>query len=144
MTSKSGKAKGRLLQDEIRDRLRELGAVLGLHEDDIKSQLMGQRGVDVILSPACRKLAHLDLDIECKNREKMAIPATFWKHFKKYEKTPGLKLLFSKRNRQQSLVTMRTDDFFEILKKLAYFKPRTCEPLPMATVPEEYKGASSS
>ena len=49
---KSSKAKGRKLQNMVRDALR--GAFPTLEEDDIKSQTMGMTGEDIVLSPAAR------------------------------------------------------------------------------------------
>ena len=54
-SAKSSKAKGRRLQNFVRDMLREIYIPL-LHEDDIKSQTMGMTGEDIILTPAARKL----------------------------------------------------------------------------------------
>ena len=51
---KSVKAKGRALQNLLRDKLRK--AFPDLHEDDIKSQTMGMTGEDIVLSPHARKL----------------------------------------------------------------------------------------
>ena len=58
---KSSKAKGRRLQNYVRDILRK--AFPKLHEDDITSQIMGVNGEDVVLSPAARKL--IPYSIEC-------------------------------------------------------------------------------
>jgi len=63
-TASSAKAKGRLGQQEIRDRLRK--AFPELHPDDIKSQIMGVNGEDIVLSPKAREL--LPLSIEVKRR----------------------------------------------------------------------------
>ena len=116
MKSKSCKAKGRVLQDYVRDHLRRITTGYNLQDEDIKPQPMGQKGVDTILSPAAR--AVIDFDVECKNTERCNLPTVFWKHFKKYVKTPGLKLLFSKRNRTEPLVTMRAEDFFTLYEEL--------------------------
>ena len=50
---KSSKAKGRKLQNFVRDQLRV--AFPCLEEDDVKSQTMGMPGEDIVLSPAARK-----------------------------------------------------------------------------------------
>ena len=64
---KSAKAKGRRLQNLLRDLLRT--AFSFLHEDDIKSQTMGMGGEDVILSPEARK--YIPYSFECKNVERL-------------------------------------------------------------------------
>ena len=50
---RSSKAKGRKLQNMMRDALRDAFPLL--EEDDIKSQTMGMTGEDIVLSPAARK-----------------------------------------------------------------------------------------
>ena len=65
--SRTGKAKGRLGQQEIRDRL--LAEFPEFEPDDIKSTTMGDSGADIQLSPAARK--RLNLAIEVKRRKDM-------------------------------------------------------------------------
>jgi len=77
MSAKSSKAKGRRLQNLVRDKLRSKFTIL--EEDDIKSQTMGMTGEDIVLSPAARKL--IPYSIECKNVEKLNI----WKSLKQAE-----------------------------------------------------------
>jgi hypothetical protein len=69
MSAKSSKAKGRRLQNLVRDELRT--ALPKLEEDDIKSQTMGMTGEDIVLSPAARK--KIPYSFECKNVEKLNI-----------------------------------------------------------------------
>ena len=65
---RSSKAKGRRLQNFVRDMLREI-YLPELHEDDIKSQTMGMTGEDIILSPAAREVC--SFSFECKNVERL-------------------------------------------------------------------------
>ena len=67
---RSSKAKGRRLQNMVRDKLRVAFAE-HLEDDDIKSQIMGVNGEDIVLSPAARKL--IPYSIECKNVERLNI-----------------------------------------------------------------------
>ena len=67
---RSSKAKGRRLQNLVRDKLRAAFSS-SLEEDDIKSQTMGMTGEDIILSPAARKL--IPYSIECKNVERLNV-----------------------------------------------------------------------
>jgi hypothetical protein len=76
---------------------------------------MGQQGEDVILSPAFRKV--LDLDIECKNVERLDVAKTFWEHFNKYINRPSLKVLTHTKNRSLPLVTIRLADFLYLIKR---------------------------
>ena len=65
---RSSKAKGRRLQNFVRDKLREI-YLPELHEDDIKSQTMGMTGEDIVLSPAARVMC--SFSFECKNVERL-------------------------------------------------------------------------
>jgi hypothetical protein len=115
MKTSSAKAKGRKLQQEVRDALRKAGVEHGLVDGDIESRGMGQNGVDVILSPAAQKV--FDLYIECKQVEKLNVVSTFYEHFNKYADKPGLKLLVHGRNRTESMITLKFIDFMELLTK---------------------------
>lgn len=111
ISTKSGKAKGRKLQQVTRDYLREIGKNFGLVDDDIQSTVMGISGVDITLSPAAKKVFG-DLACEAKNREQMNVVSTFWQHWQKYK--TSLCLLISKKNHTQPLVTLKLDDFMKI------------------------------
>ena len=63
MNPRSSKAKGRRLQNALRDILRETFPIL--EDDDIKSQTMGMTGEDIVLSPAAKK--EIPYSFECKN-----------------------------------------------------------------------------
>ena len=67
MKTKSAKAKGRSLQNDVRDWLRRKIWTVPLEDDDIKSQTMGMTGLDIVLSPAARKV--IPFGIECKNQK---------------------------------------------------------------------------
>ena len=63
--SRSAKAKGRLGQQEIRDKLLE--SFPHFENDDIKSAIMGDTGADIQFSPQAKK--RLPLSIEIKRRK---------------------------------------------------------------------------
>ena len=68
-TYKSRKAKGRNLQNYVRDELLNL-----LHDvtvDDVQSRIMGVAGEDIILSSSARK--QFPYSTECKNQEKISL-----------------------------------------------------------------------
>jgi hypothetical protein len=68
MRPQSAKAKGRRLQQWVRDKLVEC---LHIHPEDIESRSMGAGGEDLIMARAARsKFPH---SIECKNVEKLNI-----------------------------------------------------------------------
>jgi hypothetical protein len=64
MQIKSAKAKGRRLQNWVRD---ELFLALGISFDDITTAIMGESGVDVKLTKDKRYL--FDFKIECKSQK---------------------------------------------------------------------------
>ena len=69
---KSSKAKGRRLQNQVRDLLKE--AFPSLREDDIKSQTMGMTGEDIVFSPAAQDV--IPYSFECKNQERIRLWST--------------------------------------------------------------------
>ena len=69
MTPSSARAKGRRLQQFVRDVL--LKTFPSLEKDDVRSTAMGQGGEDVQLSPAARKL--IPYQIECKNKARAQV-----------------------------------------------------------------------
>ena len=70
LTVRSAKAKGRKLQQYVRDMLLLYSKRL-LEQDDIRSTAMGQGGEDIQFSPAARKI--YPYSIECKNVEKLNV-----------------------------------------------------------------------
>ena len=67
--TQSAKAKGRRLQQWVRDQI--LKMVPSLEPDDVKSTSMGAGGEDVQLSPAARK--KMPITVECKARKSIAV-----------------------------------------------------------------------
>jgi hypothetical protein len=100
----------------VRDALREIGALYELEPDDIKSTSMGVTGVDVILTPAARKI--FNFDIECKQVEALNVFTTFKKHFLKYVSRPTIKLLFHGKNKEMTQVTMEFEQFMGLVTEL--------------------------
>jgi len=68
--AKSSKAKGRRLQNYVRDLLREVYCD-SLEHDDIKGQTMGMTGEDIVRSPAAKE--RCTFSFECKNVERLQI-----------------------------------------------------------------------
>ena len=111
MNVRSVKAKGRRLQNIVRDALRD--AFTSLEQEDIKSQTMGMTGEDIVLSPHARE--KIPYSIECKNQERLQI----WKSLKQAEdNTPkGCEaLLVIKRNGTKPYVVLDFDKFIELMK----------------------------
>ena len=67
--TQSAKAKGRRLQQWVRDKI--LSLLPSLEPDDVKSTSMGAGGEDVQLSPAARK--KMPITVECKARKSIAV-----------------------------------------------------------------------
>ena len=108
MKVKSAKAKGRKLQNFVVKELRK--AYPELEDDDIKSQIMGVSGEDVVFSPLAKRL--IGLSFECKNQEKLNL----WDSLSQAEdnaekRTP---VLVFKRNRSEVYAAIP----FEFLIKL--------------------------
>ena len=111
MKTRSGKAKGRRLQNKIRDVLLEHFSDK-LEPDDIRSQIMGMSGEDIVLSPAARKL--IPYSFECKNQEKLNI----WSSLEQADSNSGNypPVLIFKRNRSKTYVTIELDEFLKLIK----------------------------
>lgn len=107
MKPSSSKAKGRKLQQWVRDLLLDIFPVL--EKDDIKSTGMGQSGEDVQLSPAARKL--IPFSIECKNRTTISVYA-WYKQSKTNTPVGSEPVLVIKQNRDKPLVVVDAEYFF--------------------------------
>jgi hypothetical protein len=105
-TASGSKAKGRILQQEIRQ---DLIAKLGIHELDIRSTAMGQAGCDIYLAKAAREI--FPFGVECKNVELLNI----WDAALQCEtnaRNEGLRpLLVFRRNRTPPRVVLSWEDF---------------------------------
>ena len=112
MNNKSRKAKGRILQNLVRDKVQKLFPSLG--KDDIRTSLMSEAGADVkLISLMARKL--MPYDIETKNREEYK---TIYKHYKHACKHGNSQpLLVIKMNRENPLAVIGLDHFMELLAR---------------------------
>ena len=110
MLSRSRKAKGRVLQNKVREVLLE--NFKELEPDDIKTAVMGESGEDIHMSPAASRL--IPLSIECKNQESLNI----WKSHEQAEENCGdhVPCVVFKRNRSKTYISLEFDKFIEILK----------------------------
>jgi hypothetical protein len=98
----------------FRDALLAIGAAFGLEPGDVRSTSMGASGVDVILSPAAKRLFG-PLAIEAKNREQLVVPTVFFEHAQKYpDEVP---VLVHKRNHTEPLVTVKLSYFIDLLNR---------------------------
>jgi hypothetical protein len=116
MKPQSAKAKGRVFQQHVRDRILEYNPQLEF--DDVKSTSMGAGGEDIQLSPAARKL--VPLSIECKSRASFA----FYKDLEQAQSNTkqGLEpVLICKANRKKPVAIVDLEWFLKTVRK-AYGK----------------------
>jgi len=117
MKTKSVKAKGRKLQNTVRDALRDIYVnttrVPKLKVDDIKSQTMGMPGEDIVLSPKAQEV--IPYSFECKNVEKLSI----WKAIEQCEQNSNerIPVVVFKKNGKVPHITMSLDNFINLLLK---------------------------
>ena len=104
MKTQSAKAKGRKLQNWVRDKLIE---ILSIHEEDVESRSMGASGEDLIMAQPARK--KFPYSIECKNQERINI----WNAYQQANTNSGKyePILFIKRNKHKPLVVVDAEHF---------------------------------
>lgn len=111
ITTQSAKAKGRRLQQAVRDSI--LNTFPSLEPDDVRSTSMGAGGEDVQLSPAARKL--FPYSVECKNLAKIAV----FNYYEQSQTNAGdyEPLVIIKQNRSKPLAVIDFEHFMELIKK---------------------------
>tara|TARA_B100000035_G_C20535864_1_gene351684 strand:- start:48 stop:404 length:357 start_codon:yes stop_codon:yes gene_type:complete len=108
----SAKAKGRRLQQLVRDKILEIFPKLT--SDDVRSTSMGATGEDILLSSAARKL--FPYSVECKSRKNIAV-------YSDYDQAQNNcpdgaePLVIMKANRRKPLALVDADYFFKLLRK---------------------------
>jgi hypothetical protein len=112
MRTSSAKAKGRRLQDSVRDLILEHYPTL--EPDDVQCAIMGQSGQDIKLSPAARRA--FPYAIECKNQESLSIWSALEQAESNATETQAPLLVF-KRNHSETYVAMKMADFIKIVPK---------------------------
>jgi hypothetical protein len=105
----SRKAKGRRSQKQIAECISKITNIPVQKDGDIESRPMGQSGRDIILRGKAkdRFIFH---GIECKAQEALNI----WQALAQAEEHGGKPIVFFKRNRSETYVAMKADDFFEL------------------------------
>jgi len=108
--TQSRKAKGRRLQQWVRDLLIEK---LEVHPEDIESRSMGAGGEDLIMSRSARE--KFPYSIECKNQESLNV----WKSYEQAQQNSGdyEPIVVLKRNNIKPLVLVDADYFVKLHKK---------------------------
>ena len=111
MKTQSAKAKGRRLQQWIRDQLIEK---LEVHPEDIESRSMGAGGEDLIMARAARE--KFPYSVECKNQEKMNV----WESYSQATDNSGdyEPIVVIKRNNHKPLVVVDAEYFVRLHNEL--------------------------
>jgi len=109
MRTKSLKAKGRNLQNIVRDKLRHEWEGI-LDDDDIKGAIMGEGGEDLVLSPKAQE--EIGMSFECKARASFSL----YKHYDQAERNckGRVPVLVIKADRKKPLVVVDMDWFLEM------------------------------
>ena len=108
---RSAKQKGRLGQQEIRDKILE--TFPQLEPDDVKSTTMGDGGEDIQLSPAARKL--IPISIEVKRRKSGMKTQYDWIEQSKHH-DKGEPVVFFRADRRDWIVMVSIEHYMELLK----------------------------
>lgn len=110
MKTQSAKAKGRKLQQWVRDKIIHYFKKFGVEPEDVKSTSMGAGGEDIQLSPFARDM--FPYSIECKSHKSMAV-------YKLYDQAVENKhpyaepLLIVKANNRDPLAVVDAEFFIE-------------------------------
>jgi len=111
----SAKAKGRKLQQYVRDRILQHFPML--EEDDVKSTGMGQSGEDVQLSPKARVV--LPWAVECKSRASFAVYKDYDQAEAHANKRPGTEpILVIKQNGDIPLAITSLDNLLQLYRMI--------------------------
>ena len=104
MRPQSAKAKGRRLQQWVRDKLIEHRNV---HPEDIESRSMGAGGEDLIMARDARQ--KFPFSVECKNQEKLNV----WDAYEQACANSGdyEPILIMKKNGKKPLVVLDAENF---------------------------------
>ena len=104
MKTQSAKAKGRRLQQWVRDQLIE---ELKVHPEDIESRSMGAGGEDLIMARAARE--KFPYSIECKNVEKLNV----WDAYEQAKQNSGdyEPIVVMKKNGKKPVVVVDAEYF---------------------------------
>jgi hypothetical protein len=110
MKTSSAKAKGRNLQNFIRDRVR---LIFGLPDEDVVSTPMGCSGIDVQLSEKARVVC--PYAFEAKSYARIAV-YQWWKQAEDNATGELKPILVIKQNRGKPLVVMAWETFEDLIK----------------------------
>ena len=113
MKIRSRKAKGRRLQNWVRDLL--LSLFTTFTDDDVYCAIMGESGADVKFSPLAQTI--IPYSIECKNKETFSGIYKVMEQANGNRKTMQVPLGIIKMNNFQPLVIVDARHFFNLVRK---------------------------
>jgi len=120
MKPQSAKAKGRSLQNDVRNQICEQMSISPI---DVRSTPTSSSGCDIILSGAARQ--KFPWGVECKKVEKLNVWSAWDQATINARKESLNPLLVIKRNRSETLVVLKWDDFMELNKQRCRCPPTT-------------------
>lgn len=113
MKTSSSKAKGRRLQQKLRDLILE--KFKELQAEDVRSTPMGCTGSDLMLSPLASTLLN-NYTFECKNQEASKLIYDWFKQAKSNTKPEQKACLVIAKNRERALAVIDLEDFVWLLR----------------------------
>lgn len=111
MKVRSAKAKGRLLQNKVRDKILEMYPHLEL-DTDVRSAIMGETGEDIKLSKKARQT--FPFSVECKSLKTISV----YRHYEQCRKNCPVgaqPLVVIKENRKNPLAVVDFEYFMELI-----------------------------
>jgi len=109
--TRNSKAKGRLGQQEVRDKLLE--TFPDLEPDDIKSTVMGDSGEDIQLSPAARKIIPLTIEVK---RRKNNLKTVYDYMEQASNHAKGEPVVFYRSDRKPWVIMVGMEHYMKLLK----------------------------
>jgi hypothetical protein len=109
--TRTAKAKGRLGQNEIRDKILE--TFPELEPDDVKSTTMGDSGEDIQLSPAARRKIPITIEVK---RRKSALKTVYSYIEQAKSHAKGEPVVFFRSDRMPWVVMIGVDHYMELIK----------------------------
>ena len=109
--TKQAKQKGRMGQQEIRDRLLE--TFPEFEPDDIRSTIMGDSGADIQLSPAARKRIPLSIEVKRRKGELKTVYGFIEQAARHSAEEP---VVFFRSDRNPWVVMIGIDHYMELLR----------------------------
>lgn len=112
MTPQSAKAKGRKLQQFVRDMILEYFPKLA--KEDVRSTGMGQQGADIQFSKFAQDA--LGIAVECKSYERIHVYQWYWQAMDHAKESDLMPVVVIKQNNALPLAVVDLEDFMALLR----------------------------